>query len=329
MATTIENRDLVIIDKYKNFYVLYPTTNTLGVIVDPSINADIFDSTTNTLRDVLSKMGKLGFKNTILLDDIDPSVFLTDSDDEEESVVDKSRKIVTYKYIEDINAKLKDYDENIDNIPDIEDDITDIKKRLNKVEAVSTSIKTSGEGFSTVCPWYDGNPAGINRNYYFVTYTVDNSTEKMIKIAGKNDRVYGVSMPPNGVITNLTANSVNGEGALLDAYNAVTVVGPALVKDLGVCKPGDYCVCGADGVAEKSTSNIGYYVISRHDTSTILINMDSSIANAIQLQKNIDSLTEQITSMREELDNLPDITSGTSDPSGGKSGDVYIKYEAQ
>lgn len=329
MATTIENRDLVIIDKYKNFYVLYPTTNTLGVIVDPSINADIFDSTTNTLRDVLSKMGKLGFKNAILLEDIDPSAFLTDSDDEEESAIDKSKKIVTYKYIEDINTKLKDYDKNIDNIPDMADDITDIKNRLNKVEEVSASIKTSGEGFSTICPWYDGNPAGINRNYYFVTYTVDSSKEKMIKIAGKNDRIYGISMPPNGVITNLTENSVNDEGILLDAYNAVTVVGPAIVKDLGVCQPGDYCVCGENGIAERSTSNVGYYVISRHDTSTILINMDSSIDSAIQLQKNIDSLANEIARIREELDNLPDITSGTSDPSGGKSGDVYIKYEAQ
>lgn len=329
MATTIENRDLVLIDKYKNFYVIYPTTNALGVLVDRSINTTVFDSNTNTLADVLGKMGNLGFKNAILLDDIDPSAFLTDSDDEEESAIDKSKKIVTYKYIEDIDTKLKNYDKNFDNIPNITDDLNAIKNRLNNVEGVHTSIKTSGEGFSTICPWYDGNPAGINRNYYFVTYAVDNSKEKMIKIAGKNDRIYGISMPPNGVITNLTENSVNDEGVLLDAYNAVTVVGPAVVKDLGVCQPGDYCVCGENGIAEKSASNVGYYVISRHDTSTILINMDSSIGSAIQLQKNIDSLANEITKIREELDNLPDITSGTSDPSGGKSGDVYIKYEAQ
>lgn len=323
MAIKRVNRDIVIIDGYGNLYVLYPSTNSKAVIVDPTINEAVLTADMTTLEDVLAHLGKLGMKSYITLEDLDESIFAVNDGSDEDA-----GRLATQQSIEKINLSIDGLKKVIEELPTMET-IKDLSARIMGLEVTPTMLRSSGEGFSSICSWQDGNPANANRAFKFVTYATSNDS-KLVKIASRSgntgDIICGVSAHSTGVLSNMKDEFVLDDGSLVRSAVPVTVCGPAYVIDSGLCTPGGYCVCDENGNAVNSEDGVGYYVISRYDGETILINFTPGLETTLGLQSQIDTLKNSVDKITKILDEYPEITSGTSDPTGGKSGDVYIKY---
>lgn len=63
------------------------------------------------------------------------------------------------------------------------------------------------------------------------------------------------------------------------------------------------------------------------DTSTLFGAYNTALQNALD-ETTAGNLQNQINSINLQIAGIPNVSSGTADPSGGTDGDIYIKYEA-
>lgn len=114
--------------------------------------------------------------------------------------------------------------------------------------------------------WSDGNPSGENRIGRFVTSTNDNNK---IKLASPDSYIAGVSEDYDGSTTMVKVNPI----------------GISVVEDDGTLVEGDKCMPSVDGKAEKSSSNLGYRVLDRVDSThvQVLVVPNNDMINRIKI----------------------------------------------
>lgn len=123
------------------------------------------------------------------------------------------------------------------------------KQRINIEDALTI---TKGR-------WADGNELNEDRIGYFVTSDNENNE---IEIATAASYICGVTIKDD---TFLHPN-------LDDAsYCVVQSLGLCQVRDDGTLSPGDKCMPSDEGIAVRSSNNLGYRVVSRVDDNLVKI----------------------------------------------------------
>ena len=100
--------------------------------------------------------------------------------------------------------------------------------------------------------WVDGNPKNEDRTGRFVTSS--NNSNK-IELANADSYIAGVSETYEGNTKKVKVNPI----------------GLTTVKDDGTLSVGDKCMPSTNGVAVKSSNNLGYRVVARIDNTHVQI----------------------------------------------------------
>lgn len=103
-----------------------------------------------------------------------------------------------------------------------------------------------------VAEWEDGNTSAEDRTGRFVA---SSNNENKIKLADATSYVAGVSEAYPDDITKAKVNPI----------------GLTTVIDDGTLKPGDKCMPTTNGIATKSSNNLGYRVVGRVDSTHVRI----------------------------------------------------------
>lgn len=173
-------------------------------------------------------------------------------------------------------------------------------------------------GYSDVAEWGDKNTNKENRIGYFVTAKFNDNNLTISKATSINN-VYGVTVSAPGFASNCDVTNLGYTGDLLSRYSYVCSYGYVSVIDNGRCFAGDTCVPSSTGTAT-SSSSVGYKVISRIDSTHVLIfigpTMDMISKNETTLNSHINNKNNphSVTASQVGLGNVPNVATNDQTP---------------
>ena len=173
-------------------------------------------------------------------------------------------------------------------------------------------------GYSDVVEWDDKNTNKENRIGYFVTAKFNNNNFTISKATSINN-VYGVSVSAPGFASNCDITNLGYTGDLLSRYSYVCSYGYVSVIDNGRCSVGGTCIPNSTGTAI-SSSSVGYKVISRIDSTHVLIfigptmDMISKNENTLNSHINNKNNPHSVTASQVGLGNVPNVITNDQTP---------------
>lgn len=175
--------------------------------------------------------------------------------------------------------------------------LTDV---VNELGGNRSTFEATKGGYAIILEWFDKNETNENRVGKFVT--IDKSTGKL-RIAGKDDYVYGVVVDSAAYIEKYEDISDNPAKALVCLSGIVTVV----------CKRGytqqdfEYgkkVIMSEAGQAEKTDSDYGFPVLSIVDDEHLEILMLQNMSEFIKVINKLNDLYDRLSkNLRILIDN--------------------------
>lgn len=132
------------------------------------------------------------------------------------------------------------------------------------------TVSSNNTDYAEVDKWADGNTSDEDRIGYFVAINTTAEGMAIVKATSTAD-IHGVTVASPAFASGYSADKVGTDGNLLAQYDYVAIMGIAPVIDNGTCTVNGRCMPGNDGTAIPSTNNFGYHVISRVDSTHVLI----------------------------------------------------------
>lgn len=198
------------------------------------------------------------------------------------------------------------FESYVDNNAINENELYIVEDDTQIVTADGTVVSGNAD-FAEVGEWVDGNPNEEDRIGYFVC--IDHSCPgPYIRKATANDDIRGVTVSAPAFAGNYSGDKLGENEKLLQQYDFVAVIGVVPVIDNGTCEVYSRCMPGDDGTAVPTTSEHGYEVIERIDSTHVLILVEPGTDCHIRLENQIKDLDRRVRS-----NTLPPVSSQYND----------------
>lgn len=160
-------------------------------------------------------------------------------------------------------------------------------------------------GVTDVAAWEDGNPKEQDRTGYFVCVNYQND-HLTAAISGSILTVNGVAVEPSGFATNCSDDKLDQYGNLDSKHVYVCSYGFAKVIDNGRCAGANRCAPSTNGTAVPSV--VGYPIIGRIDSKTILIFVAPGMGLIESLNTNLNGTSANLASHKDNTNNPHNVT---------------------
>lgn len=170
----------------------------------------------------------------------------------------------------------------------------------NKADVVNGTVLSENASYAEVGEWADGNESDEDRIGYFVSVDPATSGTTMVKSTSTMD-VRGVTVKFPAFSGNCAAEKFEENGNLLKQYDYVAVMGLVSVIDNGTCTINGRCMPNDSGTAVPSSNNMGYQVISRIDSTHILIAVEPSADMIQRIKTDVGALQTDVSELQTDV----------------------------
>lgn len=164
------------------------------------------------------------------------------------------------------------------------------------ISTANGTVLSQNADYAEVGQWFDGNTSDEDRIGYFVAIDNSSAGATMVKATSTAD-IRGVTVTSPAFSGNCSSDKFDEDGNLLKQYDYVAVMGLVSVIDNGKCVVNARCMPNDSGIAVPSSTNLGYQVVDRIDTTHILIALEPEADMVKRIKDDITSLQNAMPSV--------------------------------